>query len=133
MKRLTSLPLIVTLVGMATSSLAAGLEPAQRADLLASVPPAKVKADTDGDRVFDNLEAKLAAGSGEQAVPVIVRYKPGQRPASVAAARGVKQLPLDNSVALSLTKGQVERLVASGAVESIEADGRCWPTRDTAM
>ena len=133
MKRLTSLPLIVTLVGSAISSQAAGLEPAQQADLLASVPPAKVKADTDGDRVFDDLEAKLQAGSAAQAVPVIVRYKPGQRHASIQAARGVKQLPLDNSVALSLTKAQVERLVASGAVESIEEDGRYWPTRDTAM
>jgi serine protease AprX len=133
MERLTSLPLIATLVGMATGSQAAGLEPAQRADLFAYVPPAKVKADTDGDRVFDNLEARLQAGSGEQAVPVIVRYKPGQRPASIQAAKGVKQLPLDNSVVLSLTKAQVERLATSGAVESIEADGRCWKTRDTAM
>src|ERR671916_178088 len=62
---------------------------------------------------------------------MIVRYKPGQQPARIAAM-GVKRLELDNSVALSLTKAQVERLVASGAVESVEADGRRWTTRESA-
>jgi serine protease AprX len=126
MKRLTVLP--VLLAALATTASGAQLQPGPRAALLKHVPAARRQVDTDRNRLFDNLEAQMAAAKTDQALPVIVRYKPGHRSeatqgaASIAAVRGAKRLVLDGSVALPLTPAQIRHLVASGAVESIEAN-----------
>src|SRR5688572_20135817 len=122
-----SLPWLTLALVVAHAGAAAGgpLLRSQRADLLAGyprsgcMPAARVQADTDGNRLFDDLEAQLAGARAEEAVPVIVRYRAG-RQAVVASARRVdRALPLDGSIATRLTCEEIRRLAASGAVESI--------------
>lgn len=135
MNRLTLLPTL--LVGLSS---AAGAAPAAwtpepstpGAEFLQRVPAARRLVDADRDRLFDNLEARMAAAKVEEALPVIVRYRPGQQPMSIAAARGTKRLTLDGSVAVKLTPAQIRSLVASGAVESVEGNEIVSITRDTA-
>jgi serine protease AprX len=114
-------------------------------ELPARATAAPIQADTDGDGLFDDLAARLATAPADQTLDVIVRYKPGQEPARVARAAGrgttfvsavptrpERELLLDHSVATRLTAAEIRRLVASGAVESIEADAICHVARDTA-
>jgi serine protease AprX len=106
----------------------------QRGNLFARVPAIRIQADTDGNRLFDNLEAQLATVAAEQTLPVIVRYRPGREPAPGAVVgRGARRLALDRSVATRLTRAEIQQLTASDAIESIEADVLCTFTRDTAV
>src|SRR5262245_33371382 len=57
---------------------AARIASARRADLLRHVSAARIQADLDGDRIFDDLEARLASIPAQTALPVIVRYKAGR-------------------------------------------------------
>jgi serine protease AprX len=117
----------------AGSARADKVPPAQQADLLRHVSPAHIQADIDGDTVFENLAAKLAVTPPDQALPVIVRYKRGHEAASARIARRIShQLGRDRSVAARLTRPEIEALLASGVVESVEEDALCYATRDTA-
>ena len=88
MKRLTSFSLaLTTLVGAAGASMAAGLQ------LNPSfIPAAQRQADLNKNRLADNLEARLTETPAGVAVPVIVSYKAGQRPAQVAFERAIRPL-----------------------------------------
>jgi serine protease AprX len=131
-----ALQLAVSLGGLlifAGSGDAARLTPAQRADLFAHVSPARVQADTDGNTLFDDLEAMLAATRADQRLEVIVRYKAGHEGAAGhIAGRVTRHLKLDRSVVARLRREEIRHLAASGAVESIEANTICYATRDTA-
>lgn len=104
---------------------------AQRAKLLAAVPQPRIAADTDGNKLFDNLEARLSSASPDTALDVIVRYKNGYLSAqSQLAGRVRRRLALDRSVSVRLTVPEIRQLAASGAVESIEANDLCFATRE---
>jgi serine protease AprX len=139
MTRLTVLPIL--LAAAATTASAAELQSGTReaggwggprAEFFAHVAADRRLVDADGNRLFDNLEARMATAAADQALPVIVRYKPGRQPASIAAVRGAKKLALDDSVALPLTPAQIRALVASGAVESVEKDEIFSASRESA-
>jgi serine protease AprX len=113
---------------------AARLTSAQRAHLLAHVRADRILADTDGNKLFDNLEVKLAAMRADEPREVIVHYKAGcEGAAACIAGRVSLRLPLDHSVVARLTREQIRQLAASNAVESIEADTICYPARDTSQ
>lgn len=85
--------------------------------------------------LFGDVEAEMAAARPDQPLEVVIRYKPGREPARIAGAqRGdyQRRLALDHSIATRLTRQELRRLIASGAVESVEADEAVHATRDTA-
>jgi serine protease AprX len=91
------------------------------------------QADLDGNRLFDDLEARLSTAAAAKTLDVVVRYRPGREPARIAGAdRGERRLALDHSIATRLTPGEIQRLLASDAVVSIEADTIYHAVRDTA-
>jgi serine protease AprX len=107
--------------------------PVQRFDVLRHVSPARLQADLNRNKVFDHLEQSLAAAPSNRAVDVIVRYKQGHQAAGDRLGRRIaRRLSRDRSVAARLTRAEIQQLVASGAVESIEEDTLCYATRDTA-
>jgi serine protease AprX len=120
---------------LAGAAVAAPLTQAQRTALFARVEPARIQADTDGNRLFDNLEAQMTAARVNQPLKVIVRYKAGREAAVLSGlgGRAARRLTADQSVATCLTRDEIRRLVASGAVESVEADVVCKATRETAQ
>jgi serine protease AprX len=135
MKCLTLLPTLLVALSSAAGAAPAAWTPEPNtpsAAFLQRVPAARRQVDADRNRLFDNLEARMTAAKAEEALPVIVRYRPGQQPMSIAAVRGVKRLALDGSVAVKLTPAQIRSLVASGAVESVEGNEIVSITRDTA-
>src|SRR5262245_49968780 len=101
------LSLLATLGALALTPAVAHAAPwsrAQRAALLAHVRPARVLADTDGNGVFDNLEAELASWRGDTPLDVIVRSKPGHGELSAwLGSRTVRSLTSDGSAAARLT------------------------------
>jgi serine protease AprX len=104
---------------------------AQRAKLLSAVPKLRIAADTDGNKIFDNLEARLASAAPDAALDVIVRYKNGYLSAQSQIAGHIRRrLALDRSVSARLTAGEIRQLAASNAVESIEANDLCYATRE---
>jgi serine protease AprX len=106
----------------------------RRAEILAHVRPEEVFADTDANRVFDNLEAKLARVREDEPLDVIVRFQPGREGAATwFAERVTRVMELDRSVAARLTAGEIRRLAASDAVESIEMNAICTTGRDTSQ
>jgi serine protease AprX len=128
-----SLGSLVAPVASQTPASRADSERLPRVARLARVPAGPVQADLDGNRLFDDLEAELAVARADQALDVIVRYKPGREPVRLAAVRpGTRRLVLDGSLALRLTPPEVRRLALSDDVESIEADMLCHVARDTA-
>lgn len=135
MHRLTR-RLTLTISALALGAGAAYAEkiaPVPQSDVTRQVRPAYLQADLDGDRVFENLSAKLAVTPSHQALPVIVRYKAGREAASAWIRRRVTgRLERDHSVAARLTRTEIEALLASGAVESVEEDALCHATRETA-
>jgi serine protease AprX len=93
----------------------------------------RVQADANRNRLFDDLEARLPAAPAGETLGVIVRYRPGFEPAlGPGAGRGERRLFLDHSIATRLTPGEIQRLLANAAVESIEEDTLCYAVRDTA-
>lgn len=124
-------------VATATRSLGADLiaitrpgEEPQQAGAIGFLP---VQADTNHNRLFDDLEARLSAAAAGEALDVIVRYKPSHEPAILpGAGRGERWLSGDHSVATRLTPGEIQRLLADDAIESIEGDPVYYAVRDTA-
>jgi serine protease AprX len=111
-----------------------GLPLTQRAALSAHVAPERIQADSDGDKLFDNLAFHLQQARPSETLDVIVRYKPGQEGAAAGIeSRVFRHLKLDHSVGARLTAEQIRALVASGAVESIEEDSRCYATRESSQ
>jgi serine protease AprX len=129
-----SLPVALgALAILSGSAYAARPTPPQHTARFARVGGARVQADTDGSKLFDNLEAPLSSARPEQRLDVIVRYRPGSEAGRALKSRaGARGLEADHSVALRLTPAEVRRLAASSAVESIEANLLCYATRDTA-
>lgn len=98
----------------------------------AATAPAKqraVHADTDGDKVFDDLEARLAGLSPEQTTPVIAVFSTTLDNTRLAALR-TEVGPFDVTrsytavpgVATTLQKRQIEALARSGALVQVEED-----------
>jgi serine protease AprX len=88
-----------------------------------------MKADGDGDKVFDDLEVRLANTSATTPVPVIVTMKnqvSATQTASLQATAGPfrvdKQIKLIDAFSTKLTKGQVDALSRDPAVEHVEED-----------
>jgi serine protease AprX len=129
-----SLPVTLSALAILSgSACAARLTGPQHAARSARHSATRVQADTDGNKLFDNLEGALAAARPDQRLDVIVRYRPGSQAGRMLKARpGVRGLEADHSVAVRLTPSEIRRLAASAAVESIEANVRCYATRDTA-
>src|SRR5207247_129089 len=91
-------------------------------------------ADTDGNGLFDNLEAELASVRGNPLMDVIVHYKPGHEDALARiAGRATRFLKSDGSAAARLTSAEIRELAASGAVESIEKNVLCHATRESSQ
>jgi serine protease AprX len=91
----------------------------------------RIQADTDGNRLFDDLEERLSATDAREALDVVVRYRPGQQPGP-AAGRRERRLSLDHSIATRLTPSEIQDLLATSTIESIEADTVYRAVRDTA-
>ncbi|MBI2941039.1 MAG: S8 family serine peptidase [Chloroflexi bacterium] len=108
----------------------------------ARVARAEVIADRDGDRIFDNLEARLAAGGDEQPVPVIVLF---DRPVAQVDLAGA-QRRLGNftvrhrydaidgiqGIATTWTGAQIRAASRLPFVKQIEYDATLQLTMDTA-
>jgi serine protease AprX len=103
-------------------------------------PPRSIKADLDGDKIFDDLEARLArAGSGDL-IDVILRL---DRPATlerVAALESVlgkfavsHRFSLIKGFAGTLTKAQVEAVTRLQGVVHVEENSTVRASNDTAQ
>jgi serine protease AprX len=99
----------------------------------ASVAPTKpaVKADRDGDKIFDDLEQRLAplAASAERSVIVTLRAAAtGERTAALEGDVGdfdvTQRFRIINGFAGTLTKEQIVELAANPAVARIEENSR---------
>lgn len=114
------------------ASLPARAHPVSPTDSLALIPSrSPAQADSNRNRLVDDLEARLATASAKESLGVIVRYKPGREPAPVAG-RGDQRLAFDHSVATHLTPAAIRQLLADDAVESVEEDTVYHAVRDTA-
>ena len=90
-------------------------------------PP--VKTDSDGDKVFDDLEVRLDNTAATAAVPVIVTLTDGVNVAKTAALQATagsftvdKQIKLIDAFSTKLRKGQVEALTHVPWVAHVEED-----------
>jgi hypothetical protein len=109
----------------------APLAPAKRTALLAHVRQADVQGDVDGDKVFEDLESSLRRLRAHETAEVIVRYQEDQMAMHSLLGRPIRtRLEKDNSVVLRVTPAEIQRLAASRAVASIEANTIYRVTRD---
>jgi serine protease AprX len=128
--------MVTTLTG---SVIAASVPPSQDDELpfptrlVNPAPVSLIQADTDRNRLFDDLEDRLARIDEQQAVEVVVRYRPGRAPGRISGdGRGERRLALDHSIATRLNRAEIGRLLASSDIESIEEDVVYHATRQTA-
>src|SRR5205085_11765696 len=78
---------------------------------LLSSPSAR--ADSAGNRLSADLEARLSAAGAQERLGVIVRYKSGRELGPAARfGPGVRRLALDHSIAVHLTPPEIRRLLA---------------------
>src|SRR5688500_2734145 len=85
--------------------------PRNNTRLFSSVAPAQ--ADRDGNRLFDDLEARLSIAAAGETLDVVVRYRPGREPAQApGAGRRQRRLARDRSIATVLTATEIQRLLA---------------------
>src|SRR3712207_493345 len=108
--------------------LASGGSPSDRVPAPAQSAPAR--ADLDGDKLFDDLSARLEALDAADRVSVIVRVDGKLTRAEAAALeRGVGDydlqawLPIVDAFAAKMTKAQIEALAARPDVLSISLNG----------
>ncbi len=94
-------------------------------------PPAPMNADTDGDKIFENLAERMAGGKGNETYAVIVQLNsPASDQAIARVERQVGALPglmrwgqaLPNGFAANLNAGQIQALSRMPMVRSIELD-----------
>jgi serine protease AprX len=117
------------LPGSPGNSLLSDLAPPTAREIPADLPARRIQADTDHNRLFDDLEERLSTAGAREALDVVVRYRAGRQP---AVGAGERHLSLDHSVATRLTPPEIQRLLVDGAVESIETDTVYHAVRDTA-
>jgi serine protease AprX len=123
---MVGLPILLT-----TAADAGQVTAEQRVRLLSRVPAARILCDTDGNKLFDNLEATLSAVPASERQRVVVRFKKsGQAVPMSLSTRTARHLARDGSVVADLTGNEIRQLAANGAVESIEPVFLCRPTRD---
>jgi serine protease AprX len=126
---LATLALVALALGAAAGSAAKPVAKGKKA----SVAPAKpaVKADRDRDKIFDDLERRLAplAASAERSVIVTLRAPAtGERTAALEGDVGdfdvTRRFRIINGFAGTLTKEQIGELAANPAVTRIEENSR---------
>ena len=98
---------------------------------MAGAPAKAPKIDRDGDRVFEELEERLATREGGDRVDVIVTL---DDPASAVRVKGLERRVGDLSVrrrfkvvdgfAARVSKRQVARLAKRPGVAAVQSDGR---------
>lgn len=103
------------------------------------LPPAPRPTDSDGDRLFDDLEYVLAAAQPDEPIDVLVTLDRPLSPQRLGRLRErlgpfpVRfQYPSISGFAATLTRAQVLALARAGAVRQIERDRLLRPTLDTA-
>ena len=99
-----------------------------------------VKADKDRDKVFDDLEARLAGAPADAKAGVIVTLNAPASPSAVdSLKRGVGDFPVGhrysviNGFSASLKKGQIEALARRGDVAQVEEDSPVHATNASAQ
>jgi serine protease AprX len=102
-------------------------------------PPAERIADTDRNKIFDNLDAAIAPASPAVPFRVIVLFTnpldqvdfPGLRRAHGPFDIGFRY-PSINGISTTLTKGQIQAVAALGVVKQVELDAIALPHLDKA-
>jgi serine protease AprX len=103
-------------------------------------PLGAAKVDRDGDKVFDELETKLAAKGPNDRLSVIVMLREAATSARVEAIEravgplaGVRRFSIIDGFSARATKGQVRALSARQVVAHVEEDSTVHALNDTAQ
>ena len=97
--------------------------------------------DEDGDRIFENLQARMERARPEESIPVLVQYREGTPSTGTLAVRMGSLLSRNNLkysytnipvVAASLNLREIRQLLADPQVEHIELDGVLHKAMNTA-
>src|ERR671925_18800 len=103
-------------------------------------PSAPPKTDADGDRIFDDLEGRLARSRPADRARVIVVLSAPPTVARIAALerrlgafKAVRRFAIVDAFAAELTKTQVERLAGDPAVVHVEQNSRVRALNDGAQ
>ena len=102
-------------------------------------PPSRRIADTDGNKVFDNLDAVLELAADDAPVGVIVLFNEALDQLDFPGLRGIigdfdvtSRYHSIDAIATTLTKGQIIAASQLGVVRQIELDAIVRPHLDTA-
>ena len=125
---------------MARKVVRAALAAASLTLALAAPAGASIVADTDGDKVFDNLETRLAFLSGAETVDVIVRLRADATSARVSGIADEvggfetdRRFTLVDAFSARLTRADVRAVAELADVVSVEADAPIRAFNDSAQ
>ena len=125
---------------LVVAALVAGLAIISPAASARTAAPPAPNADIDGDRVFENLSARLGKLAAEDRLSVIVRLSADLTSERIAALeRSVggfeltRSLPIVDGFAATMTKAQAEALAESSSVAAVEEDGVVRGLNDSAQ
>jgi serine protease AprX len=115
---------------LAVAALAAGLAMTSPAASARTAAPPAPNADIDGDRIFENLSARLEKLGAEDRLSVIVRLNGEMTSEGIAALERIvgrfeltRSLPIVDGFSATMTKAQAEALARLSSVASVEEDG----------
>src|SRR5262245_6049468 len=106
---------------------------------LADNPREKILFDEDGNRIFENLQARMEAAAPAERIPVLIRFRDDTPPEPALRLANVvknphlkysyKNLPV---VAASMTRGEIQAALKDAQIEHVELDGVVRKTMSTA-
>jgi serine protease AprX len=125
---------------LAVAAMVAGLAITSASANARHVALAAPNADTDGNKIFENLSARLEKLAAEDRLSVIVRLSDdltSERIAAVGRAVGgfelTRSFPIVDGFAATMTKAQAEALARLSSVASVEEDGIVRALNDSAQ
>ena len=134
-KLIPALAVAAMVAGFAITSASAG-----RAQVPGGAELTAPNADTDGDKIFENLSARLEELTSRDRLSVIVRLSGEATPERIAAAeRAVggfeltRALPIVDGFAATMTRAQAETLAGLSSIASVEEDGIVRALNDSAQ
>ena len=124
------LALAGVVAGLAITSAGASVPGVSRAPSSGSAAAAPPNADADGDKVFENLSARLEKLAADDRLSVVVRLSGDLTSERIAALERTvgefeltRSLPIVDGFAATMTKAQAETLARLSSIASVEENG----------
>ena len=125
---------------LAVAALAAGLAMTSPAASARDAAPPVPNADTDGDKIFENLSARLEKLGTDDRLSVIVRLSGDLTDERIAALESTvgefeltRSLPIVDGFTATMTKAQAEAVARLSSVASVEENGVVRGLNDSAQ